>query len=117
MGILVAAVIVFFVPACIILVLSILLQDSKGGGLSSAFGASEVQSVLGGRGAATYLTKLTTWVAVAFIVMSLFLMKFYDNVKNDGIYKYEGTTQSEASVTGDESKKAATEGEATEGTE
>lgn len=67
-----------FVPVCVVLTLIILLQDSKGEGLSSsAFGGAEMQSVLGGRGAATFLSKLTTWLAIAFMVISLVLMRFY----------------------------------------
>ena len=67
-----------FVPVCVVLTLIILLQDSKGEGLSSsAFGGAEMQSVLGGRGAATFLGKLTTWLAIAFMVISLVLMRFY----------------------------------------
>ena len=82
MGIFVGLVMVTFVPVCILLVVIILLQDSKGEGLSSsAFGASEVQSILGGRGAATFLSKLTTWLAVGFMLMSLFLMRFYGDIK------------------------------------
>lgn len=69
---------VIFVPVCVVLTLIILLQDSKGEGLSSsAFGGAEMQSMLGGHGAATFLSKLTTWVAVGFMVISLFLMRFY----------------------------------------
>lgn len=78
MGIFVILGIIIFVPLCVVLTLVILLQDSKGEGLSSsAFGGAEIQSVLGGHGAATFLSKLTTWVAVGFMVLSLFLMRFY----------------------------------------
>ncbi len=78
MGIFVVLAIIIFVPLCVVLTLVILLQDSKGEGLSSsAFGGAEIQSVLGGHGAATFLSKLTTWVAVGFMVISLFLMRFY----------------------------------------
>lgn len=78
MGVFVTIALIIFVPVCIVLTLIILLQDSKGEGLSSsAFGASEMQSVLGGHGAATFLSKLTTWVAIGFMVISLFLMRFY----------------------------------------
>ena len=78
MGIIMGFVLFLFVPICIVLTLIILLQDSKGEGLSSsAFGGAEMQSVLGGRGAATFLGKLTTWLAIAFMVVSLFLMRFY----------------------------------------
>ena len=118
MGFIVVGVVVLFVPVCIILVLTILLQDSKGGGLSSAFGASEVQSVLGGRGAATFLTKLTTWVAVGFMVMSLFLMRFYGDVKTGELTPIETqASQSEVLSPGEESKGDTTEGEAAEGTQ
>ncbi len=78
MGIFVVLAITIFVPLCVVLTLVILLQDSKGEGLSSsAFGGAEIQSVLGGHGAATFLSKLTTWVAVGFMVLALFLMRFY----------------------------------------
>ena len=78
MEIIVGIVVVFFVPVCVLLTISILLQDSKGEGLSgSAFGASEMQSLLGGQGAATFLSKLTTYVAIAFMIIALFLMRFY----------------------------------------
>ena len=84
MGIFVTIAIIIFVPVCIVLTLIILLQDSKGEGLSSsAFGASEMQSVLGGHGAATFLSKLTTWVAIGFMVISLFLMRFYGERQSD----------------------------------
>ena len=36
-----------------------------------------MQSVLGGHGAATFLSKLTTWIAIGFMVISLLLMRFY----------------------------------------
>ena len=78
MGIIIGFVVVVFVPLCVVLTLVILLQDSKGEGLSSsAFGGAEMQSVLGGRGAATFLGKMTTWLAIGFMVISLFLMRFY----------------------------------------
>ena len=78
MEIIIGFVLFLFVPVCVVLTLIILLQDSKGEGLSSsAFGGAEMQSVLGGRGAATFLSKLTTWIAIAFMLISLFLMRFY----------------------------------------
>lgn len=78
MGVIVTLVVILFVPVCVVLTLIILLQDSKGEGLSSsAFGGSGMESVLGGHGAASFLSKLTTWVAIGFMVISLFLMRFY----------------------------------------
>jgi preprotein translocase subunit SecG len=105
MGIFIGFVMVIFVPVCILLVVIILLQDSKGEGLSSsAFGASEVQSVLGGRGAASFLSKLTTWLAVGFMLMSLFLMRFYGDIKSGGLkpLEVEATHTENAISTDDE---------------
>ena len=104
MGIFIGFVMVLFVPVCILLVVIILLQDSKGEGLSSsAFGASEVQSILGGRGAATFLSKLTTWLAVGFMVMSLVLMRFYGDINSGALSPIETEeTQSESAVSTDD---------------
>ena len=103
MGVFVTIAIIAFVPICIVLTLIILLQDSKGEGLSSsAFGGSEIQSVLGGHGAASFLSKLTTWVAVGFMVISLFLMKFYGESGTDTLTpNEEAQQQQDAADTGD----------------
>ena len=63
-----------FVLVCLILMVVVLLQSSKGGGLAGAFGGGGSDtSVLGGRGAATLLSKVTVYLAVAFMVLSLLL--------------------------------------------
>ena len=103
MGIVVGFILVLFVPACILLPIIILLQDSKGEGLSSsAFGAaagSSMQSVLGGQGAATFLSKVTTWLAIGFMVMALFLMRFYGETGGELKPLQEGAAQSEVTIT------------------
>ncbi len=103
MGIVVGFILVLFVPACILLPIIILLQDSKGEGLSSsAFGAaagSSMQSVLGGQGAATFLSKVTTWLAIGFMIMALFLMRFYGETGGELKPLQEGAAQSEVTVT------------------
>jgi len=67
-----------FVITCILLTVVILLQSGKGEGLASGvFGGTGMQSIFGGRGAATFLSKFTTWLAIAFIVLALLLAKFY----------------------------------------
>ena len=59
--------------ACTALVVSILLQSGKGGGLAGAFGAGSSQTLFGGRGAATFLTRASTVLAVVFFLTSLTL--------------------------------------------
>ena len=99
MGIIMGFVLFLFVPICVVLTLIILLQDSKGEGLSSsAFGGAEMQSVLGGRGAATFLSKLTTWLAIAFMVVSLFLMRFYGEGTGGALAPIEQETTQEGAA-------------------
>jgi len=59
--------------ACAALIVSILLQSGKGGGLAGAFGAGSSQTLFGGRGAATFLTRASTVMAVVFFLTSLTL--------------------------------------------
>ena len=60
---------------CIGLIVSILMQSAKGEGLAGAFGGSGVTgAVFGGRGAATFLSKATTFMAIAFFVSCLVLV-------------------------------------------
>ncbi len=101
MEIIVGFILVLFVPACILLPIIILLQDSKGEGLSSsAFGGAggSMQSVLGGQGAATFLSKVTTWLAIGFMAMALFLMRFYGETGGELKPLQEETTQAEVMV-------------------
>jgi preprotein translocase subunit SecG len=55
------------------LILIVLLQSGKGADIGAAFGGGSSQTVFGGRGAATFLSKLTTVLAVLFMVMSIAL--------------------------------------------
>ena len=55
----------------IILVVSILLQSSKGGGLAGMFGGGGGMGVFGARGAATFLSKVTMYMAITFGVTSI----------------------------------------------
>ncbi len=60
------------VLVCIFLIMVILLQSSKGGGLAGAFGGGGGGgAIFGGRGAATFLSKLTTALAIFFMLSSL----------------------------------------------
>ena len=116
MGIVVGFILVLFVPACILLPIIILLQDSKGEGLSSsAFGGagSSMQSVLGGQGAATFLSKVTAWLAIGFMVMALFLMRFYGETGGELKPLQDGAAQAEGTITpSDETAEGTADSEA-----
>ncbi len=55
------------------LVVTILMQSSKGGGLAGAFGGAGTSAVFGGRGAANFLQKLTTGLVISFMVVAVLI--------------------------------------------
>lgn len=58
---------------CLLLVIVVLLQSGKSADLAGAFGGMGSQSTFGPRGSASFLSKLTTTLAVLFMVTSLSL--------------------------------------------
>jgi len=69
-----AFLILFHVLVSLGLIISVLLQSSKGGGLAGTFGGSGITGgVFGGRGAAPFLAKATTFCAILFMLTSLAL--------------------------------------------
>lgn len=76
---------VVHVIACLFLILVVLLQPGRSGGLG-AFSGVGAQQVFGGRGAGNFLTK-TTWVtAVVFFVTSLTLA-YFSSSSDDSLAK------------------------------
>jgi preprotein translocase subunit SecG len=65
------ALIVLHVVVCTFLVLVVLLQAGKGGGVGIAFGGGGSQTVFGSSGAGNFLTKLTAICATIFFLNSL----------------------------------------------
>lgn len=61
--------IMIHVLICIGLIIVVLMQSAKGEGLAGAFGGGGMSgAVFGGRGAASFLSKATTILAVAFML-------------------------------------------------
>ena len=58
------------VTVCLFLILVVLLQQGRGGGMGSAFGGATAQ-VFGGRGAGNFLTRLTGICAAIFMLTSM----------------------------------------------
>lgn len=67
---------IIHVIACIFLILVVLLQAGKGGGMGIAFGGGGSQTVFGSSGAGNFLTKLTAATAIVFIGTSLLLAHY-----------------------------------------
>ncbi len=61
------------IAVCLLLVIVVLLQSGKSADLAGAFGGYGSQSTFGPRGAASMLSKITTTLAILFMVTSLLL--------------------------------------------
>lgn len=96
---------------CIGLIISILLQSGRGADLGVAFGGSS-QTIFGSSGAAPFLNKVTTTVAIAFMITSLTLAIFAARVPRSSVMEGKAKTQQEMPVkAGDqESTKPTTSG-------
>ncbi len=64
---------ILFVVICIFMVLTILLQAGRGGGLGTALGGGASQSVFGGGGGADLLAKVTQASAAGFMIIAMYL--------------------------------------------
>ncbi len=64
---------VVHVLVSVFLVVAVLMQRAKGGGLAGIAGGAASQAVFGGRGAATLLHKVTIGLAITFGVICLLL--------------------------------------------
>jgi preprotein translocase subunit SecG len=67
------AITVIHILVCIFLIFVVLLQSGQSGDIAAAFGGQGSQTAFGPRGAATVLTKATTWCAVIFMLTSITL--------------------------------------------
>ena len=63
---------VIHIFVCFFLILVVLLQQGRGGGMGSAMGGATAQ-VFGGRGAGNFMTRLTAICAIIFMATSMSL--------------------------------------------
>jgi preprotein translocase subunit SecG len=68
-----AVLVTLHVLICLVLIAVILLQSGEAADLAGAFGGSGSQTAFGPRGAATFLSRATTWCAVMFMFTSMVL--------------------------------------------
>src|SRR6266481_6905536 len=74
----------FFVINCLFLIIVVLLQSGKAADIAGAFGGAGSQTAFGPRGAATVLSRATTWCAVMFMVCALALVLHTDKGVGQG---------------------------------
>lgn len=64
-------VIIIHIIVAVALILIVLLQTGKGADMGAAFGGGSSQTLFGGSGASTFLSRLTTFAAIIFMLTSL----------------------------------------------
>src|ERR1700739_2062075 len=74
----------FFVINCLFLIIVVLLQSGKAGDIGGAFGGAGSQTAFGPRGAATVLSRATTWCAIMFMVCAMALVLHTDKGVEQG---------------------------------
>jgi preprotein translocase subunit SecG len=70
------------VLVCALLIVVVLLQSGEAADLAGAFGGAGSQTAFGPRGAATFLSKATTWCAIMFMMTSMALTMHIDTTKS-----------------------------------
>jgi preprotein translocase subunit SecG len=66
-------VVAIHILVCFFIIVVVLLQSGQSGDISAAFGGQGSQTAFGPRGAASALSKATTWSAVMFMITSIVL--------------------------------------------
>ena len=113
----IAVLIVIHVLLCIALVAIILFQGGKGADLASVFGGGTSGTAFGVTGAAPFIAKLTTGVAVGFLVMCIVLSYFYTPSGSRSVIQQQGADQQSSQTAADAPKEAPVASLGTVGTE
>lgn len=80
-----AFVVTLHVFVCVLLILIVLLQTGKGAEIGAVLGGSGSQTLFGSTGATTFLSKLTTVIAIVFMLTSLVLAYMSGHRHSDSI--------------------------------
>lgn len=82
---------VVHVIACLFLILVILIQPGKSGGLG-AFGGASAQQVFGGRGAGNFLTK-TTWATATIFFATAMTLAYLSSSDDESLQRRSQAAQ------------------------
>src|SRR5215467_3817411 len=97
---------ILHVIVSIFLMLTVLLQSGKGGGMGAAFGGGNAATVFGGSGASTFLRRLTAVSGTIFMLTSLTLAWLASHNTADALEKF-GKQQDELRVEKEKATAAA----------
>ena len=87
---------ILHVIVCLFLMLTVLLQSGKGGGMGAAFGGGNAATVFGSSGASTFLRKLTAGAVTVFMLDSMTLAFLASRNSGDALEKFGEQEQQRA---------------------
>lgn len=96
---------VLFVLCCLALILIILIQKGRGGGLSGAFGGGMASGILGSK-TGDFLTWVTIVAAGVFLTLAVVMGKFYKPQVPTGAYDVTPPAQQEPPASPDQALPA-----------
>jgi preprotein translocase subunit SecG len=76
--------VVLHVFVCLTLMLVVLIQPGKSGGLGAALGGAGAQQIFGGRGAGNFLTR-TTWIAASVFFLTSVTLAYLSTSTGDSL--------------------------------
>ena len=103
------AVLVIHVSLAVILVFCILIQHGKGADAGVAFGSATSASAFGSKGASSFLSRLTTGLAIGFFCTSLLLAYLVSSQTQQSNLSNSVISQSNLSTTHDSPAMPATD--------
>src|SRR6187399_2478297 len=75
---------VLHIFVCLMLMLVVLIQPGKSGGLGAALGGAGAQQIFGGRGAGNFLTR-TTWIAASVFFLTSVTLAYLSTSTGDSL--------------------------------
>src|SRR5215475_3736733 len=99
---------ILHVIVCLFLMLTVLLESGKGGGMGAAFGGGNAATVFGGSGASQFLRRLTAGAGTIFILTSMLLAFLASHNSADALEKF-GEQQEKLAAEKEAAKKKALE--------
>jgi preprotein translocase subunit SecG len=95
---------VLHIIVCLFLMLTVLLQSGKGGGMGGAFGGGNAATVFGGSGASSFLKRLTAGAGTIFMLTSMLLAFLASHDSADALTKF-GEQQAKLAAEREAAKK------------
>jgi preprotein translocase subunit SecG len=81
---------ILHIVVCLFLMLVVLIQPGKSGGLGAALGGAGAQQVFGGRGAGSFLSRLT-WISATIFFLTSITLAYLSSSTDDSLEQHSAT--------------------------